>query len=113
MSQSCYLRTDIPYLDRSYTEKYVVESDLEDAKERRNLLIWELVRKNISLDGFELKQLTDDLQEACEEVWKLTLLLDNWDDLGRDQFGNFLVPKEERPLLWGDFINVHSIGDLK
>ena len=109
MSQSCYLRTDITYLDKSYTKKCEVEIDLEDAKERRNLLIWELVRKNTSLDGFELKQLTSDLQEACEEIWKLTLLLDNWDDLDRDQSGGFMVPSfDEKPKLWGDFVNIQS-----
>lgn len=108
MSQSCQLRTDIVFLDKNYRNKCRVEIDLEDAKERRNLLIWEILRRNTSLDGFKLKQLTNDLQEVCEEVWKLTLLLDNWDDLDRDQFGDFVVPKfDEKPKLWGDFINEH------
>ena len=111
MSQSCHLRTDIAYPDKTYSEKYLVESDLEDAKERRNLLIWDLVRKNTSLDGFELKQLTDGLQEICEEIWKLTLLQDNWDDLDRGQFGDFIVPRfDEKPKFWGDFVNVHCVS---
>lgn len=114
MSFNTTLRTNIVFSHKTYNEKWKVEEDLEQAKEAKQALIWDLVRKNINLEPFELRQLSEDLEDACVEIWKLEKLLEDWDDLNRDQFGDFIEPKlREKPMIWGDFINVKSVEDLE
>ena len=116
MSSGTTLRTDIHFSHETYDERWKVEEDLEQAKDLREALIWDLVRKNTSLDGFELKELKDRLQETCVEIWKFEKLLLDWDDLARDEEGNFKSPilpnLDFSPMLWGDFINT-KLEDLK
>lgn len=113
MSFNTTLRTNIVYSHKTYDEKWKVEEDLEEAKRAKRALIWDLVRKNTTLESYELEQLEAELQDACKEIWGLELLLNDWDKLVRDQQGNFVRSQEFEPMIWGDFINVKSVEDLK
>lgn len=112
MSFKTTLRTDINFLDRTFDEKCKVEEDLKQQEDLREALIWDLVRKNTNLESFELKELKSQLQDVCANIWTLNQLLDQWDDLARDDKGNFVRPLEDKPMLWGDFINL-KMEDLK
>lgn len=112
MSFKTTLRTDINFPHKTYDEKWKVEEDLKQQEDLREVLIWDLVRKNTSLEGFELKELKTQLQDVCANIWALNQLLDQWDDLARDDRGNFVGPLEDRPMLWGDFVNL-KLEDLK
>ena len=112
MSFKTTLRTNINFLHKTFDEKWKVEEDLKQQEDLREALIWDLVRKNTSLESFEIKSLKDQLQNVCVNIWGLNMLLNSWDELARDDRGNFVEPLEDRPMLWGDFINT-KLEDLK
>lgn len=113
MSSNTTLRTNIIFPHKTYDSKWKVEEELEDAKQCRQNILWDLLRKNTSLEPFELNQLTADLEDIDVQIWQLHRLLSEWDKLIDKETGELITsPGEYQPKIWGDFINVHTVDDL-
>lgn len=132
MGWSTELYTSITYNRKTYNTKFQVESDLEAAraeaqraKERiRQLAVITDPAKYMPEDwdnplewlNSSLDEAMESLEEANIDIWKLEYLLQEWDSCHLPDGSPRPMPKDLSMIdsyIWGDFIGVKSIDDLK
>ena len=120
MGFGTYLYTDIYFSRETYNSKHQVEDALEEARERLRYAKEKLAKlafmtepnkfcvneesPDTYLDN-ELRYAFEEFEEAVIDDYKLTLLLDNWDET-HDSEGKAIRPSNEdrKPFICGDFI---------
>lgn len=120
MGFGTYLYTDIYFSRETYNSKYEVEQALEETRERLRYAKERLTKlafmtepnkfcvneesPDTYLDN-ELRYAFEEFEEAVIDDYKLTLLLDNWDETHNSE-GKAIRPSDEdrKPFICGDFI---------
>lgn len=107
MSWGTNLRANIEFDRCTFTHKSEVEEALEFESMNANDILWDIIRQNVNLDSLELRELTEQLEQAFVDKYKLKLLLENWDKChasdGTPVHSD--EPWTKNPEIWGDFIN--------
>lgn len=120
MGYGTYLYTDLYFSRQTYNTRHQVEEALEEAKDRLNGARLKLTKlafmtepekfcvNEESPDSYldtELNYAFEDFEEAVIDRYKLTKLLDDWDDT-HDSKGKAIRPSDEdrKPFIDGDFI---------
>lgn len=120
MGFGTYLYTEIYFNRQTYNSKYEVEraikeaeTQLENAKTKLTRLAFMTEPNKFCVndetpDSYlneELKYAFEDFEEAVIELYKLNMLLDDWDAI-HDKDGNAIRPSDEerKPFICGDFI---------
>lgn len=132
MGWSTELYTSITYNRKTYNTKFQVESDLEEARDAAQRVRERIMQLAAITDpakympedwsdplewlNHALDEALEALEDATIDIWKLEYLLQEWDNC-------HLPDGSARPMpqglsmtdsyIWGDFIDVKSIDDLK
>lgn len=122
MSQGTNLYTRIRYTGKTYNEKFEAEQDLESIRQRRDRAVSDLIALAFMTEpakfaGDEspewylkrkVAELVEEIEDCAAEDFKLTKLLDEWDDCHISESGLGIAPPtamiKKSTFIDGDFV---------